>query len=134
MILQFLAMAGPFILPLILLVAVIVILAMKNTFRLRRADPAHAGRLRGSIDAILFWGGVAAVLGFLGQWVGLYKATQAVAELGLSPVCAENPARCYAIGFAESLTTTIFGLTVLLLASLVWFALRSRVRHLTAAA
>ncbi len=133
MILQFLQMAGPFIFPLILLALVIAVLAMKNLLRLRGADPAQAGQLNASIDAILFWGGVAAVLGFLGQWTGLYRATQSVAELGLSPACVENPALCYAIGFAESLTTTITGMTILLVSGLVWFTLRSRVRHLKVA-
>ena len=116
-----------------MLAAVVAALALINAIRLWSGRPAPAERLRGSVDAILFWGGFAAVLGFLGQWTGLYKAFRALSELGLSPSCADNPARCYALGFAESLTPTIFGLTVFLFAGLLWLALRSRVRRLTVA-
>ncbi len=133
MIFEFVQRAGPFIFPLALIALVIAILAMVNGLRLLGAERAHAERLRGAVDAILFWGAFAAVLGFLGQWTGLYKVFRATAELGLSPACTDDPARCYAMGFAESLTTTITGLTIFLAAGLVWFILRSRVRHLTIA-
>ncbi len=133
MILNFIYMAGPFIFPLILLALVIAILAVVNALRLSGAEAARVEGLRGSVDSILFWGGFAAVLGLLGQFSGLYRAGRALADKGMAATCAEAPERCYAMGFAESLTTTMFGFTVLLVAGLLWFVLRGRIRRLAAA-
>jgi hypothetical protein len=99
---------------------VVVVLIVINTVRLvlDRTDL----RARSSINGILFWGVVTAVLGFTGQWVGLYKVVEVVFEvaprLGISP-------RAVGIGFAESLRTSIFGVAVLIVAGVSWFLLRA---------
>lgn len=115
---QFLTEAGPLILPIILLTLVIGLLVLWNVLclLLRRDDlPA---RRRQSVDAVLFWGGVAAVLGFLGQWIGIHKMTRIVAERGIVSPSA------VAYGISESLLTPIAGMTVLVAAALLWFFLR----------
>lgn len=115
---RFLMEAGPFIWPIILLTMVIGLLVMWNViFLLVRPSSSASGR-RKSIDSILFWGGVAAVLGFLGQWLGIHGLTKVIAERGVV-----NPPMV-AYGISESLLTPIAGMVVLVGAALVWFFLR----------
>lgn len=114
---RFLMEAGPLIWPLILLVFVIVGLAIRNVVALlgRRGEP---GRSRSSIDAILFWGSVAALVGFLGQWLGVMKLVTAIVERGiLSPGLV-------VLGLSESLLTPVAGMFVLLISAFLWFFLR----------
>ncbi len=82
----------------------------------RRKD--WMARRRQSIDAVLFWGGIAAVLGFLGQWMGINKLAQAVAERGIV-----NP-QAVVYGISESLLTPIAGMAVLVASSFLWFFFR----------
>jgi hypothetical protein len=116
--LQFLREAGPVIFPVILLGGVVLLLTLWNalTLTLRGAD--KPARRRASIDSILFWGGVAAVLGFLGQWIGILKITKAIAREGVvSPPMV-------VLGLSESLLTTVTGMMVLTVAAFLWFILR----------
>jgi hypothetical protein len=116
--LQFLREAGPVIFPVILLGGVVLLLTLWNalTLTLRGAD--KPARRRASIDSILFWGGVAAVLGFLGQWIGILKITKAIAQEGVvSPPMV-------VLGLSESLLTTVTGMMVLTVAAFLWFILR----------
>ena len=77
---RFLMEAGPFIWPIILLTLVIGFLVLWNViFLLVRPRPTSSRRQ--SINAVLFWGGVAAMLGLLGQWMGIHNLTQAIAEM-----------------------------------------------------
>jgi biopolymer transport protein ExbB/TolQ len=75
---------------------------------------------RKSIDAVLFWGGVAAVLGMLGQWMGIHKMTNAIHEHGIVSPSA------VAIGISESLWTPLAGMVVLAGAAVLWSLLRLR--------
>lgn len=79
------------------------------------ADPA----LEGKINAVLFWGGIGAVMGILGQCSGLYLGVRAI--LG----AAEIDPNVVAEGFAISFLPTLFGLMLLLGSALAWFLLRS---------
>jgi len=121
MIRYFFAM-GPYGWPLMLLLVVNVVLAIVVAVRLadrtRRPDAALANRL----NAILFWGAIGMVLGFLGQYAGIYRALHAI--LGASEI---SP-RIVAIGFAESFTTTLFGLQLFIASAIAWFVLSSRYR------
>ena len=102
---------------LFLLAQVIGLLALWNVIALLALKTAPKAR-RQSIDGMLFWGGVAAVIGFLGQWIGIHKLTRAVAEMGIV-----NP-RAISIGISESLLTPIAGMAVLVAAALLWLLLR----------
>jgi hypothetical protein len=114
---QFIREAGPLILPVILLLAVIAILAIINAVSLIRGKGAAASR-RGSIDAILFWGSVAALLGFLGQWLGVMKLITVMVEHGLG-----NP-NMVVLGVSESLQTPLGGMFVFVISAFLWFFLR----------
>lgn len=116
--LRFFMEAGPFIFPVLLLGMVVVVLASWNTLVLVAGSEKNALRRRHSIDSILFWGGLAAVLGFLGQWVGIGKLTRYIAEQGV----VNPPAVAY--GISESMLTTVTGMVVLVVAAFLWFFLR----------
>ena len=72
------------------------------------------------------WGAVSAVFGFPGQIKGLYNALNVIAR------AAEISPQITAMGFAESFTTTLYGLTTLLVAAILWFVLNARYRRLAA--
>ena len=114
---RFLMEAGPLIWPVILLLLVIVGLVIKNTVALigKKGEPAN---LRHSIDAVLFWGSVAAVIGLLGQWLGVMKIITMLVEHG---VVSPN---MVVLGLSESLLTPVAGMFVLVISAFLWFFLR----------
>jgi len=117
---RFLMEAGPFIWPIILLTGLIGFLVIWNVVFLLIRPTSSIPARRKSIDAVLFWGGVAAVLGMLGQWMGIHKMTKVIYEHGtISP-----PAVCF--GISESLWTPLAGMVVLVGAAVLWSVLRLR--------
>ena len=114
----FIRQSGPFILLQFLLALIIFVLTVVNLVRLTLRKGDRAARLGTSIDAILFWGCLTAVFGFLGQWVGLNKAGHALQQYG-----AVNPQNVI-LGVGESLGTTVFGMFTLVVAAFLWFGLR----------
>ena len=117
--LRFIQQSGPFILLQFLLALVILAIALVNAVRLALPSARRSPGLPKSIDAILFWGCLTAIFGFLGQWVGLNRATHAVAVHG-----AVNPSLVI-LGVGESLGTTVFGMFTLVVAGFLWFVLRA---------
>ncbi len=116
--LRFLQEAGPVIFPIMLLGMVVLSLSAWNALALLSRGGDGAGRRRHSIDGILFWGSLAAVLGFLGQWIGITKISVFVAREGV----VSPPA--VVIGLSESLLTTVTGMFVFTAAAFLWFFLR----------
>ena len=78
------------------------------------------------LDAILFWGGFAAISGMLGTLVGFTIATQAV------EVAGEVNVTLMWGGIKVSMLGSLFGVLILALASLLWFVLQLRWRLLLA--
>lgn len=114
---RFLFEAGPFIWPIILLTLVIGLLFLWNALILLVRPSVSSGR-RKSINSVLFWGGVAAVLGLLGQWLGIHRMAGIVAARGIvSP-------QAVAIGISESLLTPLAGMFVLVGSAVAWSLLR----------
>ena len=114
---QFIYEAGPVIFPLMLLALVVLTLALWNGLVLLIKGSSTAGR-RHSIDAILFWGSVAAILGFLGQWIGITRMVVAIGKQGVV-----NPP-AVVMGLSESLLTTVSGMVVFTVSAFLWFFLR----------
>lgn len=78
------------------------------------------------IDAILFWGGFAAVTGVLGTLVGIIIAAQAIETMGgLSDTLVWG-------GIKVALLSSALGTLILAVASLLWFVLQFRWRFLIA--
>lgn len=125
--LLFIKQMGPFGYLMIIISVVIGVLAIKKAVDLFGGKERAAADLERGLHAILFWGVVEAVLGVLGQISGIYKALNAIYR-----ATEINPRIIY-MGFAESFTTTLYGLWVLLLSAVIWFTLYMRFRKLTAA-
>lgn len=123
---QWIVNGGPLMLLIVLLTLVILALAIKKSIDLFWNADQERERLERGLSAILFWGCVCAVIGFLGQFMGLYLSLQAIREAGVvsPPMLAQ--------GLAVSLITPVSGLVVLLVSATIWFGLRWRLRQLAA--
>jgi len=119
----FFKQCGVFGWPLLLIAISNIVLFFVSVVRLSQARPEDAPRIVYGINAILFWGALGGVLGFLGQHSGLYHALTAISRArAISP-------NIIAMGLAESLTTTILGMTILVLSAIAWFVLRGWYRR-----
>jgi biopolymer transport protein ExbB/TolQ len=119
---NFFKQMGIFGFPLIILFVVVVVLAVKKATDLFGGRELSPAQMENGLHAILFWGGVSAVLGVLGQVSGIYNALSVIAR------ATEISPQITAMGFAESFTTTIFGLTILIVSAILWFVLYTRYR------
>ena len=124
--LLFIRQMGPFGYLMIIISVVIGVLAIKKAIDLFARKGCAAADLERGLHAILFWGVVEAILGVLGQISGIYNALNAIYR------ATEIDPRIIYMGFAESFTTTLYGLWTLLLSAIIWFALYMRYRKLTA--
>jgi biopolymer transport protein ExbB/TolQ len=107
-----------------LLAIVILVLAVKKTIELFGRGSAASDSSKRGLDAILFWGGMSAVLGLLGQFSGYYLSLQVIASAEIV-----NPA-LVAEGIAVAQIPTVYGLAILAVSGVIWFALRSHVDRL----
>ncbi len=78
------------------------------------------------VDAILFWGGFAAISGMLGSIIGVIIAFQSIEAAG------EVEATLVAGGIKVALLSSSMGVLILGFAALLWFALQFRWRVLQA--
>jgi hypothetical protein len=108
------------------LAVVVVVLTVKKTIDLVGRTGVEREVLARGIDAILFWGCISAVIGFLGQFTGHYLSLMVIRNAELV-----NP-RLVAEGIAHALITTVFGLVILAVSAIAWFGLRCRLGSLTA--
>ena len=111
--------------PLTFSLLVVVALALWSLSLVRRS--AMPGRhAKAWIDAILFWGGFAAISGVLGTLVGIIITFQFIELAG------EVRASMVAGGIKFSLLSSALGTLILAVASLLWFGLQLRWRFLIA--
>ncbi len=114
---------GPYAIPLVLLAIVVAVLTVLRAGQVSKACCGNETNLQEGINAIVFWGSVAAVLGFLGQFQGMYNGLRAMAAATeLSPFVIAG-------GLAESFSTTLFGLIIFLFSALAWFTLGTMARR-----
>jgi hypothetical protein len=121
---NFFTSMGTWALPLFIIAIAILVLSIKKVADLYFRKNLTACEMAKGLHAIIFWGGMTAVVGFLGQLSGMYNAMQVI-----SRASAISPQKI-AIGFGESLTTTIFGLQVLIVSGIIWFILLNRYNKL----
>jgi len=118
--LQFFFQCGIFGWPLLALTIFNAVMVVRLGIGLWRGVGVADATVEHRINAVLFWGAIGLLIGFLGQHSGLYHALRVIASAErISP-------RLVAVGVAESLTTTLFGMTLFLGSALAWFALRGR--------
>ena len=112
--------------PLTFSLLVVVALALWSLALVRRS--AMPGRhAKAWIDAILFWGGFAAISGVLGTLIGIIITFQFIELAG------EVRATLVAGGIKVALLSSALGTLILAVASLLWFGLQLRWRMLAAA-
>lgn len=113
--------------PLLIIVALaIIVLVIKKVIDLYVKKDLSPHKLESGLHAILFWGAICAILGILGQITGIYRSLNVIIR------ATEISPNVVAQGFAESFTTTIFGLEILVVSAIAWFILLCRYRKLTA--
>lgn len=111
--------------PLTFSLLVVVALALWSLALVRRS--AMPGRhAKAWIDAILFWGGFAAISGVLGTLIGIIITFQFIELAG------EVRAALVAGGIKVALLSSALGTLILAVASLLWFGLQLRWRFLVA--
>lgn len=112
--------------PLAFSLLAVALLALYSAGRLFGRGSRADLRTKVFVDAILFWGGFAVVSGVLGTVIGIIIAAQAIEAAG-----AVSTSLVWG-GIKVALLTSFFGLLVLFLASVLWFALQLRWRLLEA--
>jgi biopolymer transport protein ExbB/TolQ len=116
---EFISLSGPWGIVLTALLILIVGLIIWSSASLFGSGEKVGPKLKNRINAILFWGACAAVIGLLGQANGIYLALRAISRASeISPPIVME-------GFAISFLTTIMGLLLLLVSALAWWGLRS---------
>lgn len=119
MILKHLYEGGPFFMFPIAIMWIVVILLSSlqffNYFSSKRNDEKIAKRN----STILFIGSFALLFGMFGQLLGLYQALDAIERAGdISPFLIAG-------GLKISLLTVIYGFSLLLFSSLIWFIIKN---------
>ena len=112
---------GAFMWPLLLLAITVISLSVKKSLELYGTKEQNLARLEVGLNAIIFWGGISVIVGFLGSFIGIYLAASYV------PSSAE-PISTGIVwgGIRVALITTIFGLIIFTYSSIAWFILRNR--------
>jgi len=103
---------------LLLLAIVIVILSIIKEIQILTGREANRARISSGLNAILFWGALSGILGFLSHFMTLYKSMAIISHAG-----AISPQRV-AMGFGESLLSILFGLWIFTFSAMIWFFLR----------
>jgi biopolymer transport protein ExbB/TolQ len=111
-----------FMWPLVTIAVVVVGLGVAAAVRIGQTEGADPV-LETGIDATLFWGGWALLLGLLGTFGGIYQAAGAIEQAGAVS------AQLVWGGIKVALITTLFGLTIFIVASVIWFGLRTWYRR-----
>lgn len=117
---KFFMFMGPWKWILILITLIVLILIGIKTYDLlirKKAKPQY-------LNAILFWGGISALLGMITQLSGLWMALN---EIMIAPDI--SPQMVF-IGYLSSFTPTLFGLAVFLVSAICWWGLRNIYFHL----
>jgi len=113
--------------PLAFSVVVIAGLTLYSSYRLLRPGASADLRTKAFVDAVLFWGGFAAVWGVLGTLIGVTIAAQAIEAAG------DVSTSLVWGGIKVAMLTSLFGMLIMVVSSLIWFALQLRWRLLQAA-
>ena len=120
----FIQAGGPFMWPLIIMALVLIGLAIKKAIDLFQRTDQSAENLKKGLPAILHLGIFCLFWGVLSQAVGLYQMLAAVEAAGdVSPSLLAG-------GLKVSMIAPLFGLIIMVLSMVVWFALRLRYRSL----
>jgi len=115
---------GIFMWPLLIIAISVVILSIKKAIDLFGQTEQPRKQLESGLNAIIFWGAISVIIGFLAHFWGMYMALQAISMASdISPAIVAQ-------GFAVSLITILFGLLIFLFSGIMWLVLRWRYKKL----
>lgn len=119
-------MEGGFMMWLFLILAILILyLSIRKAIQLYGKQELAKPALETGINAILFWGAVAAILGFFAHYLGVYQAMLAIYQANdISPAIV-------AYGYSMSLITILTGLTIFIFSAVIWFILRWRYKQIS---
>lgn len=122
---EFIHIGGPFMWPLVIFAIIIIALSIKKVIDLFVKKELNRIKLESGINAILFWGALSAVFGFLGHYLGVYHAMNAIVRASdISPGIV-------ALGYGISLITILSGLSIFIVSALLWFFFRWRLNQIS---
>jgi biopolymer transport protein ExbB/TolQ len=122
---QFFLSGGMMMWILLAITILIFILSIRKAIQLYGKPEHSKSVLETGINAIVFWGAIAAVFGFFAHYLGLYYAMQAIqAANDISPAIV-------AYGYSLSLITILSGLTIFIFSFIIWFVLRWRLKQVS---
>ncbi|NNF26537.1 MAG: hypothetical protein HKO53_19130 [Gemmatimonadetes bacterium] len=104
----------------------VLALSCWSGIRLLESGVGPGLRTKAWIDAILFWGGFAVIAGVLGTLLGIIMAAQSIEAAG-----AVHTTLVWG-GVKIAMLSSAFGMLILAVAALLWFALQLRWRFLVA--
>ena len=117
-------MGGEFMWIQLLLFLTVIIFSTKKIYEFFIKKDMPKNRLISGLNAILFWGGISVLFGFISHFWGVSTAYQRISYAhDISPAIIAG-------GYSKSLITINFGLLILLFAAIVWFFLRWRYKNL----
>jgi len=124
MLVDLLFKGGPFMWVLLIIAIIVVTLTIKKVIDFYFKKNLEQKKMEWGLNAIIIWGGISVTIGFLGHFQGMYMAMSFIAEAAdISPAIVAG-------GFAISLLTILFGLTIFLFSAIFWLCLRWRYKKL----
>jgi biopolymer transport protein ExbB/TolQ len=109
---------GIFMWPLLLIALAVAVQTLRVALVLGRRPPGVSAEVEARLQAILFWGIMALVLGLLATLGGISQIAAAITLAGgVEPVLVWG-------GIGVALVTLLFGMLILIAAAIAWFALR----------
>ncbi len=124
MLLNLLFKGGPFMWVLLIVAIIVAALTIKKVIDFYFKKSLDQKKMEWGMNAIIIWGVIGATIGFLGHFQGMYMALSFIsAAADISPAIVAG-------GFAISLLTILFGLTIFLFSSIIWLFLRWRFKKL----
>ena len=121
---QFFLEGGMLMWFLLIIALVILVLSIRKAIQLYGKQELPKPALETGINAIIFWGAISAIFGFLAHYLGLYNAMLSINRANdISPAIVAG-------GYAASLITILTGLTIFIISLLIWFVFRWRYKTL----
>ena len=115
---------GPFMWLMFFILLIILFLSVRNGVLLFMRKEDYSVKAETSLNGIIFWGALSIVIGFLAHFLGLYHAILAISHsTDISPAVI-------AMGYAQSLLTVLFGMTIFIISAIFWFILRWQYKRL----
>jgi len=122
--LEFIKAGGPFMILILIVSLGLFILMLKSIYDLYFKKEGITVVYESTLNAILFWGCISSLLGILGQITGIYMAVSFISQApDISP-------QIVLFGFSQTFTTSIAGLWVLLISSIIWFILKGKYKKI----